>query len=147
MQSFWSSVDDKSELKNPGVHITIGGDWVNFTCCASICLNGKRYVYHPSVLIEGVFVKKEKGGKHEYDILSHKFTEVSDKVKTYITQKVYNVVAWTGYKLPAIPEKTVATTSNLKLEIEDLLWAGVTTDEIKRIVDKVESELLSYINF
>jgi len=53
MGAFWSTTDDTSELKNPGMHCTISKTSGNkFNICASICLKGNRYVYKPSDLIE-----------------------------------------------------------------------------------------------
>jgi regulator of RNase E activity RraB len=88
MTAFWSSDDDTSELKNTGVHCTFAWnhDKTIFTICASVCINGKRFPYDPSVLIDGEF-KHKKG--HEYIIVNPVFEKVSDVVKSYVTQKVY----------------------------------------------------------
>ncbi len=88
MSAFWSSDDDISELKNTGVHCTFAWNENKtiYTICASVCIKGKRFPYHPSVLIDADFQQK-KGD--EYFIIKPVLEKVSDKITSYVTQKVY----------------------------------------------------------
>lgn len=121
MGAFWSSTDDKSELGNPGMHCTLSMlNMDNFNICASICLNGKRYVYKPSDLIElGPEVNITAKDKHSYFYKSPTTVEkiplkCFEYIKrfTYAPAKHYGKVAGakttTGFKATG----TGATTSS-----------------------------------
>jgi hypothetical protein len=90
MKAFWSGIDDASELKWTGVHITVGGDWrtKQFTICTSICIGGNRYVFAPNVLCEGNFARIAKDDP-EHRVRDVKLVSIPDAIKSYVTQKVY----------------------------------------------------------
>lgn len=127
MMAFWSTIDDASELSNPGLHFTVGGrNWSNtkdYTICTSICLNGVRHVLEPSSVIEiettkvSYIPKQYKGFTLTYQLLSSSSNEYSvtapdldnvcihknvyDQISTFTNRFSYGVAGYTVGMLPS----------------------------------------------
>lgn len=172
MKAYWSSVDDKSELKWPGVHITVGGDWKNknFTLCSSICIGGYRYVFSPNNLCEGDFTLLVQNDP-EHHVKNFKFVYPNKNVTDYVTQKIYttapktkdwwktdNQIGLYDYADPFMVKDTYVSNKlksfdkernieALKNAIDDYLIDGGNPDVLRQHINETVDEIFTWYNF
>lgn len=158
MASFWSTTDDRSELKATGVHATVGGNWKtkSFTVCTSICMNGVRHVFYPDDLIDEISFEKDKG-EFEYRIQRLNLHKTSDKILSYVKSRDFVKIRdlWST-KLPTfsqplhLPLPNVSSKKRSRKEdtlekmIEEYLINGGDKNVIYDIINGVEQDLLDW---
>jgi hypothetical protein len=162
LDAYWSSVDDRNELNNPGMHCTIGRVSENkFNICCSICLRGNRYVFAPDLLIDDVFLLAENKQNSTLLYVDDNIPAISPKAyeqvkeysyvkigaKTSITPKILPDVKLSGYEYwwdtglynddGFIVEKPV-TQAEILANIENYLFSA-TPDEVDELFEKIST--------
>jgi len=170
--AFWSATDDESELKNPGLHCTIGYlDAEALDICASVTMNGNRYPFAPNLVIESTQIVNKSTKSDSYTLVNtyanckQKFGKIFDEIVTAyvvpITAKTN--FAYTQHKnkwwqsnnwstfLPDYKKKTLKEKFYDLLDDESRMSDPVTffndLQDLKEIIDEYEDLAIELTKF
>jgi hypothetical protein len=170
--AFWSATDDESELKNPGLHCTIGhlGRKV-LDICVSVTMNGNRYTFSPIAVIDGAQILNKSEKTHSYTLQNsysdckQKFGEIFSEIVTAFVSpaiaksklapyqyqnKWWENNNWSTY-LPEYKKKTLKEKFYDLLDDESRMSDPVTffndLQDLKEIIDEYEDIAVELTKF